>query len=209
MEKYTKVSFSVWAVRLIYGTFYIRFHGNMPADKHGALGAVITPHIYLHSWDQRRFWNISCFFFRLFPISSWYFTNWYVIFYYIYENSFWKYQLTYWQIVFVLGSLVDFISAPVVSGFTSAAAFTIASSQVKGLLGLKYSAGTFVRTWSSFFEHVHKIRMYDSLLSIGCCITLVILKVRINRINLNHFWSHLMESVLVVGNHRFTCLPKE
>ena len=36
-----------------------------------------------------------------------------------------------------LGFLIDFISVPVIAGFTSAAAITIASSQVKSLLGLK------------------------------------------------------------------------
>ncbi len=38
--------------------------------------------------------------------------------------------------VFVLGVVIDFMSVPVNAGFTSAAAITIASSQVRGLLGL-------------------------------------------------------------------------
>ena len=36
-----------------------------------------------------------------------------------------------------LGFLIDFISVPVIAGFTSAAAITIATGQVKALLGIK------------------------------------------------------------------------
>nr|XP_021189016.2 sodium-independent sulfate anion transporter [Helicoverpa armigera] len=72
-----------------------------------------------------------------------------------------------------LGFLVEFISLPVVSGFTSAAAITIASSQVKGLLGLRYNADTFVTTWANFFKHVHETRLTDSMLSLGCCLVLI------------------------------------
>lgn len=75
-----------------------------------------------------------------------------------------------------LGFLVEFISLPVVSGFTSAAALTIASSQVKGLLGLRYNADTFVSTWTNFFKHVKETRLADSMLSLGCCIVLTGLK---------------------------------
>lgn len=75
-----------------------------------------------------------------------------------------------------LGFLVEFISLPVVSGFTSAAALTIASSQVKGLLGLRYNADTFVTTWKSFFQHVGETRLSDSMLSLGCIIVLTVMK---------------------------------
>lgn len=40
-----------------------------------------------------------------------------------------------------LGALVNFLSVPVISGFTSAAALTIAASQVKDLLGLDAQSG--------------------------------------------------------------------
>ena len=36
-----------------------------------------------------------------------------------------------------LGSLINFISVPVISAFTSAVSIQVATSQVKGLLGLK------------------------------------------------------------------------
>lgn len=41
-----------------------------------------------------------------------------------------------------LGALVNFLSAPVISGFTSAAALTIGASQVKDLLGLDAKGGS-------------------------------------------------------------------
>ena len=47
----------------------------------------------------------------------------------------------------VAGFLIDFIAAPVVAGFTSAAAFTIATTQIESLLGLKYEVEGFLNTW--------------------------------------------------------------
>ncbi|CAH0397843.1 unnamed protein product [Chilo suppressalis] len=75
-----------------------------------------------------------------------------------------------------LGFLVEFVSLPVVSGFTSAAAITIASSQIKGLLGLKFSAETFVGTWKGVFGHIQDTRLPDTLLSLACCIVLLGMK---------------------------------
>ncbi|XP_073945401.1 sodium-independent sulfate anion transporter-like [Choristoneura fumiferana] len=75
-----------------------------------------------------------------------------------------------------LGFLVEFVSLPVVSGFTSAAALTIASSQIKGLLGLKFSAESFISTWKGLFEHIGDTRLPDTLLSLACCILLLGMK---------------------------------
>ncbi|XP_026317607.1 sodium-independent sulfate anion transporter-like isoform X2 [Hyposmocoma kahamanoa] len=75
-----------------------------------------------------------------------------------------------------LGFLVEFVSLPVVSGFTSAAAITIASSQIKGLLGLKFSAESFLGTWEGVFKHILETRLQDTLLSLVCCITLIGMK---------------------------------
>ncbi|XP_063361922.1 sodium-independent sulfate anion transporter-like isoform X1 [Cydia amplana] len=75
-----------------------------------------------------------------------------------------------------LGFLVEFVSLPVVSGFTSAAAVTIASSQVKGLLGLKFSAETFIATWKEMYHHIGDTRLPDTLLSLACCIVLLGMK---------------------------------
>ncbi|KAL4702129.1 hypothetical protein ACJJTC_016053 [Scirpophaga incertulas] len=75
-----------------------------------------------------------------------------------------------------LGFLVDFVSLPVVSGFTSAAAITIASSQIKGLLGLKFNSESFVDTWRGVFQHIQDTRLPDTFLSLTCCIVLLGMK---------------------------------
>ncbi|XP_053607161.1 sodium-independent sulfate anion transporter-like isoform X2 [Plodia interpunctella] len=75
-----------------------------------------------------------------------------------------------------LGFLVEFVSLPVVSGFTSAASITIASSQIKGLLGLRFSAETFISTWKGVYQHIGETRFPDTLLSLACCIVLMGMK---------------------------------
>ena len=69
-----------------------------------------------------------------------------------------------------LGFLIDFISVPVITGFTSAAAITIASGQIKGLLGIyvlpenkdrtETHAGV-VDDYINIFENIETVRMKD------------------------------------------------
>ncbi|XP_063235375.1 sodium-independent sulfate anion transporter-like isoform X2 [Bacillus rossius redtenbacheri] len=73
-----------------------------------------------------------------------------------------------------LGFLMELVSVPVVSGFTSAAALIIASSQLKGLLGLRYSAESFVEAWRQLFLNISSIRLPDLALS-ACCVTALLL----------------------------------
>uniref|UniRef100_A0A1B6C3Z6 STAS domain-containing protein n=2 Tax=Clastoptera arizonana TaxID=38151 RepID=A0A1B6C3Z6_9HEMI len=75
-----------------------------------------------------------------------------------------------------LGFLVDFVSVPVVSGFTSAAAVIIASSQMKGLFGLKYNAENFITTWIEFFKHCGATHLWDLVLGLFCIVFLLSLK---------------------------------
>ena len=64
--------------------------------------------------------------------------------------------------LFVLGLVIDFMSVPVNAGFTSAAAITIASSQVGALLGIqmKIKSGIvgFVGIWVDVFNNFGTIR---------------------------------------------------
>ncbi len=55
---------------------------------------------------------------------------------------------------FQIGFIVNFISHPVISGFTSAAAVILFTSQLKNILGLKiaYSEKTFEVIWATFNE---------------------------------------------------------
>ncbi|XP_054284066.1 sodium-independent sulfate anion transporter-like [Macrosteles quadrilineatus] len=75
-----------------------------------------------------------------------------------------------------LGFLVDFVSVPVVSGFTSAAALIIASAQLKSLFGLKYNTEAFLDTWTAFFSHIHETRPGDLILGVICIGTLLSLR---------------------------------
>jgi len=85
-----------------------------------------------------------------------------------------------------LGFLIDFISAPVIAGFVSAAALTIASGQLKGLLGLHVA-----KTEEEGASHTHSkvinyyidivnfwetVRWEDALLGVACAIVLLSLR---------------------------------
>ncbi|XP_057662244.1 sodium-independent sulfate anion transporter-like [Diorhabda carinulata] len=86
------------------------------------------------------------------------------------------------QVIFGIlqfGLLTNFVSSPVVSAFTSAAALTIASSQIKNILGLKFDAGhNFFKLWKNILAHIYQCRLWDSVLGIMCCIILLLLRVK-------------------------------
>ncbi|XP_058456095.1 sodium-independent sulfate anion transporter-like [Malaya genurostris] len=78
------------------------------------------------------------------------------------------------------GFVVQFISMPVITGFITAAAVTIISSQMKSLLGISSpgKSSEFVDSWSNIFENVGQTRLWDSLLgfsslAILICLTLI------------------------------------
>lgn len=75
-----------------------------------------------------------------------------------------------------LGFIVEFISGPVISGFTSAAAITIASTQLKSLFGMKFEAEEFLDTMYQFFTHLYTMRLADSLLGVACVILLLLIR---------------------------------
>ncbi|XP_063312347.1 sodium-independent sulfate anion transporter [Pelobates fuscus] len=74
------------------------------------------------------------------------------------------------------GFLLDFISYPVIKAFTSAAAVTIAFSQVKNLLGLKDIPRQFVLQVYETFCKLPSTRLGDALLGLSCIVILVLLK---------------------------------
>ncbi|XP_023314418.1 sodium-independent sulfate anion transporter-like isoform X1 [Trichogramma pretiosum] len=75
-----------------------------------------------------------------------------------------------------LGFLVDFISLPVTSGFTSATAIIIIGSQLKGLFGLKFQSKHFVDQITKIFTGLKDMRLGDTCLGISCIIVLLILR---------------------------------
>ncbi|CAG9773670.1 unnamed protein product [Ceutorhynchus assimilis] len=78
--------------------------------------------------------------------------------------------------IFGLGFLIDFVSGPVSSGFTSAAALIIVTSQVKDLLGITASGNAFVETWKSIFKDIHNTRLWDTVLGVTCIVILLLLR---------------------------------
>lgn len=75
------------------------------------------------------------------------------------------------------GFLVQFISAPTITAFISAATIIIGSGQVKPLLGIKSGTSSeFVDAWINVFEHYDEIRLGDTLLGLFSLALLIFLK---------------------------------
>nr|CAH7755569.1 unnamed protein product [Callosobruchus chinensis] len=80
--------------------------------------------------------------------------------------------------VFGLGFLIDFVSGPVSSGFTSAVALIIVTSQMKDVLGIHVQSSggsTFIGTWRSIFQDIHKTQAWDTTLGVVCIAVLLII----------------------------------
>jgi len=75
-----------------------------------------------------------------------------------------------------LGFLVQFISSTVISGFTSAAALTIASGQITSLLGLPGHGTSFLEAWINLFKNWRNISLWDTVLGITSIFVLFVLQ---------------------------------
>lgn len=72
-----------------------------------------------------------------------------------------------------LGFLIDFVSGPVSSGFTSAVALMIATSQVKDLFAISVTGSTFLQQWISVFRNLHGAALWDPILGFACIVLLL------------------------------------
>ncbi|XP_058790464.1 sodium-independent sulfate anion transporter isoform X2 [Phymastichus coffea] len=75
-----------------------------------------------------------------------------------------------------LGFLVDFISMPVISGFTNASSVIIASSQINTLFGIKGRSEGFIEAIEKFINGFMDIQPWDTVLGVSSIIVLVVLK---------------------------------
>ncbi|XP_025715803.1 sodium-independent sulfate anion transporter isoform X1 [Callorhinus ursinus] len=75
-----------------------------------------------------------------------------------------------------LGFLLDFISCPIIKGFTSAAAITIGFGQIKNLLGLQDIPRQFLLQVYQTFRKVGETRVGDAVLGLVCMVLLLVLK---------------------------------
>ncbi|KAI4456768.1 sulfate transporter [Holotrichia oblita] len=80
--------------------------------------------------------------------------------------------------VFKLGFLVDFISMPVTSAFTSATSIIIASSQLKGLFGLTVANKGTVDMFVKLFQNVQYTKFPDLILGLSSIGFLLAIRVR-------------------------------
>ncbi|OXA37416.1 Sodium-independent sulfate anion transporter [Folsomia candida] len=75
-----------------------------------------------------------------------------------------------------LGFIHNFISIPVASGFTSAAAVTICYTQLKGLLGIQFQGVGFIDIVTGAINHIKDVGMWDVIVAGLCLIVLLILR---------------------------------
>ncbi|XP_053999085.1 sodium-independent sulfate anion transporter [Hylaeus anthracinus] len=78
--------------------------------------------------------------------------------------------------IFGLGFLIDFVSGPVSSGFTSAVALIIVTSQIKDVLGIPAKGSQFLEMWKSLVGQLHKTSAWDAALGATCIALLLLLR---------------------------------
>lgn len=80
-----------------------------------------------------------------------------------------------------LGFLLNFVSGPVSSGYTSAVSLIILTSQVKDIFGIKAKGSTFIEIWSSIFQNIHTIRLNDTMIGISCMVVLLLMRLLVTK----------------------------
>ncbi|XP_065089640.1 sodium-independent sulfate anion transporter-like isoform X4 [Ochlerotatus camptorhynchus] len=78
--------------------------------------------------------------------------------------------------LFALGFLIDFVSGPVSSGFSSAVALIILSSQIKDLLGIAAKGNTFIEQWQSILDDIHNTQLGDAVMGFTCIVVLLLMR---------------------------------
>lgn len=76
-----------------------------------------------------------------------------------------------------IGFLVNFISMPVICGFTNAAALIIGASQLHTLFGIQGKTETFVDSIVKVVKNIKQVKLWDTVLGVVSIIILVSLKV--------------------------------
>jgi SulP family sulfate permease len=79
-----------------------------------------------------------------------------------------------------LGFLINFLSHPVISGFTSAAAIIIGFSQLKHLLGIHIPRGNIYETIHNIIVHSDEINIYTFGIGVVSIVVIILMK-RINK----------------------------
>lgn len=72
---------------------------------------------------------------------------------------------------------MELISAPVVSGFTTATSLIIIVSQMKSLIGISFKSNGIVGSIRKLYQNIYRMRLGDSTLGIVSIISLLMLRV--------------------------------
>lgn len=75
-----------------------------------------------------------------------------------------------------LGIIIDFVSGPVSSGFTSAVALLIIASQIKDLIGVHGVGSSLWEMAYSVYQNIGDISSGDTAIGVGCIVMLLILR---------------------------------
>ncbi|XP_022162618.1 sodium-independent sulfate anion transporter-like isoform X2 [Myzus persicae] len=75
-----------------------------------------------------------------------------------------------------LGIIVNYISVPVSSGFTSASAILVITSQVKDLIGVKGGGGNLLKMVRTVLDHISNISTGDTVMGFTCIGAVMLLK---------------------------------
>lgn len=78
--------------------------------------------------------------------------------------------------VFKLGFIVDFISSPVVSAFSTSTSLIIIVAQLKNLLGIKFSAKSFPNTVVKLVQNITQIKLGDAAVGAFAILFLLFIK---------------------------------
>jgi len=77
-----------------------------------------------------------------------------------------------------LGFLIQFVSGPVMSAFTSVVSILVITSCVKGFFGVKIVGREFLTVWTGLFSNILSIQLYDMTVGIICMVILYFLRVK-------------------------------
>lgn len=81
--------------------------------------------------------------------------------------------------IFGLGFVIDFVSEPVLSGFSSAVSIMIFTGQVKSVLGIKAKGHTFLEVWRTILADIQNTRLGDTVMGVSCLLILILMRVSI------------------------------
>ena len=75
-----------------------------------------------------------------------------------------------------LGTIIKYITYPIIVGFTSGIAVTIFTTQVKDLLGMQMTdvPGDFIEKWIAYFQHLGTIDLWSAIVGIASVVIIAV-----------------------------------